>query len=340
VRSCEKCLVTPAGEGKCPTRAGAFIPAIRRIQISILIGPIPPRPRSATDPARPATGRSHSARAAMQQALLGRRIAFSSAGAPVRGSARSGAAPPPCRQQQHSARPRHTPQQQQQQQQQQQRRGRAAAVRPVAMFTGIVQGLAQVVDVAQQPGLSTVRIALPAGAAAGIQIGASVAINGTCLTVTRIDGDTLSFDIMAETLRATNLGGLAAGGAVNFERSARVGDEIGGHSVSGHVHTKAVISDVQETPNNRRVVFELPDEAWMRYILPKGFIAVDGCSLTVGEVQGRTFSVYLIPETLRVTVFGRKGKGDSVNVEVEAQTQAIVDTVERVVARYMADRGL
>jgi riboflavin synthase len=208
------------------------------------------------------------------------------------------------------------------------------------MFTGIVQGLAQVVDVAQQPGLSTVRIRLPDRRADGIQIGASVAINGTCLTVTGIEGDTLSFDIMAETLRATNLGGLAKGGAVNYERSARVGDEIGGHNVSGHVHTTAAISAVQETPNNRRVVFELPDDAWMKYILPKGFIAVDGCSLTVGEVEGRTFSVYLIPETLRVTVFGSKGVGDSVNIEVEAQTQAIVDTVERVVARYMEARGL
>lgn len=208
------------------------------------------------------------------------------------------------------------------------------------MFTGIVQGTAKVVDVSSQDRFSQVHIRLPDGKAAGIQIGASVAINGTCLTVTRIDGDTLSFDIMAETLRATNLGGLNAGGLVNYERSARVGDEIGGHTVSGHVHTKARIARVEDSPNNRRIVFELPEESWMKYILPKGFIAVDGCSLTVGEVEGRTFSVYLIPETLRVTVFGIKGEGDSVNIEVEAQTQAIVDTVERVVERYMAQRGL
>ena len=208
------------------------------------------------------------------------------------------------------------------------------------MFTGIVQGLARVEAVAEEPGLSRVRVALPDGRAAGVQIGASVAINGTCLTVTRIDGDVLSFDIMAETLRATNLGGLKAGASVNFERSARVGDEIGGHTVSGHVHATAAIVKVEETPNNRRVVFELPDERLIKYILPKGFVAVDGCSLTVGEVEGRTFSVYLIPETLRVTVFGFKGVGDSVNVEIEASTQAIVDTVERVVERYMAQRGL
>ncbi|KAI8476324.1 MAG: riboflavin synthase [Monoraphidium minutum] len=208
------------------------------------------------------------------------------------------------------------------------------------MFTGIVQGLAEVVDVARSEGLSCVDIRLPEGRAAAIQIGASVAINGTCLTVTRADGDKLSFDIMSETLRATNLGGLEAGARVNFERSARVGDEIGGHAVSGHVHTKAAIVAVEESPNNRRLVFELADGAFIKYILPKGFVAVDGCSLTVGEVEGNTFSVYLIPETLRVTVFGFKAVGDSVNIEVEAQTQAIVDTVERTVERYLAAKGL
>jgi riboflavin synthase len=128
------------------------------------------------------------------------------------------------------------------------------------------------------------------------------------------------------------------GSKVNFERSARVGDEIGGHNVSGHVHCTASIVEVRETENNKRLTIELPDDKWMKYVLPKGFISVDGCSLTVGEVEGRQFSVYLIPETLRVTVFGFKGVGDKVNIEIEAQTQAIVDTVERVVAQYL-DQG-
>lgn len=89
-----------------------------------------------------------------------------------------------------------------------------------------------------------------------------------------------------------------------------------------------------------RFEFELADPTWIKYILPKGFVAVDGCSLTVGEVTDETFSVYLIPETLRVTVLGIKGKGDIVNIEAEAQTQAIVNTVERVVARYLEQGGL
>lgn len=217
-------------------------------------------------------------------------------------------------------------------------RGRRGALLVRNMFTGIVQGTAEVVSVETLPGLSQIQVKLPPGKAQNIQIGASVSINGTCLTVTHIaPTDTLQFDIMSETLRATNLGGLSTGSTVNFERSARVGDEIGGHNVSGHVHTTAKIVAVEDTPNNRRVSFQLSDPKWVKYVLPKGYIAVDGCSLTVGEVwDGDKFSVYLIPETIRVTVFGVKGPGDSVNVEIEAQTQAIVDTVERVVAQYMA----
>jgi riboflavin synthase len=125
------------------------------------------------------------------------------------------------------------------------------------------------------------------------------------------------------------------GSVVNFERSARVGDEIGGHNVSGHVHCTATISAVESTENNRRLTFTVSNPAFMKYILPKGYIAVDGCSLTIGEVSGNTFTVYLIPETIRVTVFGVKGVGDSVNIEIETQTQAIVDTTERVVVQYL-----
>jgi len=204
------------------------------------------------------------------------------------------------------------------------------------VFTGIVQGTAEVMDVDTKEKFSQVKIKLPPGKTDNVKLGASVAINGTCLTVTEIQKDTLSFDIMMETLRATNLGELGAGSVVNFERAAKMGDEIGGHNVSGHVHTTATITNIEQTPNNRRVTMTLADEQWMKYILPKGYIAVDGCSLTIGEVVDRSFTVYLIPETLRVTVFGIKSVGDSVNIEVETQTQAIVDTVERVVAQYMS----
>lgn len=209
------------------------------------------------------------------------------------------------------------------------------------MFTGIVQGTAEVAQLDTKENFRSFRIQFPAGRTENIQIGASVAINGTCLTVTAIDGDVLSFDVMAETLRATSLGNLQLGSKVNFERSARVGDEIGGHNVSGHVHCTASIIQVEDTANNRRLSFRLSDPKFAKYVLPKGFIAVDGCSLTVGEVwDDACFSVYLIPETMRVTVFGVKGQGDTVNVEIEAQTQAIVDTVERVVQQHLTKLGL
>jgi len=218
------------------------------------------------------------------------------------------------------------------------------AASPQALFTGIVQGMAEVTKIEKKKGTSawsefdefqTMTIKFPPGKVDGVSIGASIAINGTCLTVTEQVGDECFFDLIVETLRATNLGELEVGSIANYERSARMGDEIGGHHVSGHVDCKATITSVEDTEFNRRIVFTVP-ERMMKYILPKGFIAVDGCSLTIGEVEGNTFSVYLIPETLRVTVLGSKGEGDSVNIEVERQTQAIVDTVER----YLSEKNI
>ncbi|KAK9818421.1 hypothetical protein WJX72_012454 [[Myrmecia] bisecta] len=208
-----------------------------------------------------------------------------------------------------------------------------------AVFTGIVQGQGKVIGVHKQKDFSSIQIEFPAGSMDSVQIGASVAINGTCLTVTKIERDVLQFDIIVETLRATSLGQLREGSHVNFERAARIGDEIGGHNVSGHVHTTARIASIEQTDNNRKISFQVPEQ-WMKYILPKGFIAVDGTSLTVGEVGADWFTVYLIPETLRVTVLGSKVEGDLVNIEIESQTQAIVDTVEKVVAQYLASQGI
>ena len=131
-----------------------------------------------------------------------------------------------------------------------------------------MQGKAQVTAFDRKADFATLRARFPPGSATGVAIGASVAINGTCLTVTQQHGDELCFDLIVETLRATNLGALRVGSAVNFERSARIGDEVGGHNVSGHVHTTAVISAVEDTPDNRKVVFTVPPQL-MKYILSK-----------------------------------------------------------------------
>ncbi len=199
------------------------------------------------------------------------------------------------------------------------------------MFTGIVQGTAKVVQINKKERFQTHVIELDGALIEGLEIGASVAHNGCCLTVTNIDGNRVSFDLMQATLALTNLGLLEEGSAVNVERAAKFGDEIGGHSMSGHISLMANIVDVIDTPNNRTIWFELPQES-MKYVLAKGYIGIDGCSLTIGEVEANRFSVHLIPETLQRTLFGSRQAGDKMNIEFDPQTQAIVDTVERVLA--------
>ena len=199
------------------------------------------------------------------------------------------------------------------------------------MFTGIVQGMATLVAINKKDMFQTHTIELTDEMVEGLAIGASVAHNGCCLTVTEISGNQISFDLMQATLRLTNLGALNVGDKVNVERAAKFGDEIGGHSMSGHISLMAKLVEVIKTENNRTLWFELP-ETLMKYVLSKGYIGVDGCSLTIGEVEENRFSVHLIPETLNRTLFGGREVGDQVNIEFDPQTQAIVDTVERVLA--------
>ena len=199
------------------------------------------------------------------------------------------------------------------------------------MYTGIVQGTAEIVEVIEKTNFRTHVVRLPAELLPGLAIGASVAHNGVCLTVTAINGDLVSFDMMQETLNKTNLGQLKTGDRVNIERSARFGDEIGGHPMSGHIFGTATVKEIIDSENNRTVWLSVP-ESFTPYILPKGFVGVDGCSLTVGEVRGTDFSLHLIPETLRLTNLSWREQGDLINIEIDAQTQAIVDTVERVLA--------
>ena len=174
-------------------------------------------------------------------------------------------------------------------------------------------------------------VELPEDMAGGLQTGASVAHNGCCLTVTETDGRTARFDLMAETLDKTNLGRLKAGDLVNLERAARFGDEIGGHLMSGHITATTEILRIERTVHNTTMHFALP-AALKPYILPKGFVGLDGCSLTVGSVGEDSFCVHLIPETLRRTLFGTRQAGDTVNLEIDPQTQAVVDTVGRILA--------
>ncbi len=199
------------------------------------------------------------------------------------------------------------------------------------MFTGIVAGLAEVSHITKKAQLWQVELILPQQLSQNFQAGGSIAVNGTCLTLVSWQDQRARFDVMMETLRLTNLAALKIGDWVNVERAARLGDEIGGHLLSGHIHDQARIVAIETPPDNRILTLEVAMQ-WTPYLLPKGFVALDGASLTIGEVQANRFKVYLIPETCRMTTLGFKKIGNSLNLEIDSQTQAIVDTVQRVLA--------
>lgn len=202
------------------------------------------------------------------------------------------------------------------------------------MFTGIVQGCGRVLAVEPDGRRVRLRVALPERSRAPIEVGASVALAGVCLTF--VDGTPAdaAFDVIDETLRLTTLGSLGVGDEVNVERAARMSDEIGGHLLSGHVSGLARVVGRDESETHLSLSLRL-DPGLVPYVLAKGYIGLDGCSLTVGEdvTSDGVFSVHLIPETLRVTTLGSLRVGDAMNVEVDAMTRAVVDTVERVMAR-------
>ena len=198
------------------------------------------------------------------------------------------------------------------------------------MFCGIVTGVGTILHCAENGEVTTLTISLPSDHGEGLVIGASVAVDGVCLTATEIDGDTATFDLIPETLERTTLGGCATGGHVNIERAMKFGDEIGGHLLSGHVIATAEITQAELGDEAANYVLRAPADI-AQYIHEKGFIAIDGISLTIGEVDGDGgFDVHLIPETLRLTTLGSKSEGDSVNIEVDAMTQAVVETVKRM----------
>ncbi|MCW8887674.1 MAG: riboflavin synthase subunit alpha [Gammaproteobacteria bacterium] len=200
------------------------------------------------------------------------------------------------------------------------------------MFTGIIQGTAEIVKIDEKNNFRTHTVRLPQGLTHGIELGASIAHNGCCLTVTKFEDGLASFDLMQETLRLTNLGELSVGDQVNVERAARFGDEIGGHAMSGHIITTADVVAINKSENNLQIRFEI-DPAFSKYIFTKGYIGIDGISLTIGDVEGNRFEVNLIPETIERTTIGSYQIGDRINIEVDPQTQAILDTVERTLAQ-------
>lgn len=211
-----------------------------------------------------------------------------------------------------------------------------SVARRMLMFTGIVQGLATVLRLDRKDQFMSVRLAFPDGCLEHLETGASIAVNGVCLTVTDYGPDWASFDVIDETLERTTLGSLSEQSRVNFERAATFGTEIGGHLLSGHIYDTVAIVGRTDSENNCRLDIDAGSE-WLPYILSKGFVAVDGVSLTVGEVDPErgVFSVHLIPETLSRTSLGFRAVGEHLNLEIDAMTQAVVETVRRVMAQKM-----
>ena len=193
------------------------------------------------------------------------------------------------------------------------------------MFTGIVAASCKVVSTDQGEEVRSIVVDL-SGYDDDLEIGASVAIDGVCMTVvSSLDGH-VRFEAIPETLERTTIGLLKQGSQVNIERSLRMGDELGGHILSGHVMTTARI--LQRTQKGEGIDLLIEHQVETKpYILEKGYVAIDGMSLTVGEVESEGFNLHIIPETLRITTIGAKAEGDLVNIEVDSRTQAVVDTI-------------
>ncbi len=190
------------------------------------------------------------------------------------------------------------------------------------MFTGIITDIGKIAEL-EKAGDLRARISTGYDTA-GIDIGASIASDGVCLTVIALGPGWYDVQISAETVSKTNIGDWRVGGRVNLERALRVGDELGGHIVSGHVDGVARVVSVSEDGDSTRIRFRAPADL-SRFIAPKGSVALNGTSLTVNEVQGDQFGVNLIPHTKEVTTWGEVGEGDAVNLEI--------DTLARYVAR-------
>ena len=203
----------------------------------------------------------------------------------------------------------------------------------MAMFTGIVQGVGEIVGKKTVNTVTSMTISLPN--VENLAIGASVSINGVCLTVVSIDSNIVQFDIIDETIDRTNLGDVSVGDTVNIERSLKFGDEIGGHILSGHIFDTGIINSKNKNGDQMSLSILAPPSV-QKYLTEKGYIAIDGISLTIGEINNGCFDLHIIPETMRLTILDSKEVGDIVNIEIDSNTQLIVETIERL----LEERGV
>lgn len=201
------------------------------------------------------------------------------------------------------------------------------------MFTGIVSGCGEVKNIEHSDGYQLLTVQLPTGVGAGCAIGASIAVDGTCLTVTERVDDTVHFAVGTETQSRSTLNFLQVGDSVNIERSLRLGDEIGGHILSGHVDGVGTVREFRVTEGNAILAIS-PPPALLKYLFVKGYVAISGVSLTLNELhlpegEDGYFVCHLIPETLARTKLSTLTQGAKVNLEISRHDQVLVDSLTR-----------
>ena len=196
------------------------------------------------------------------------------------------------------------------------------------MFSGIVQETGKVIGFVKEKDIYNLSIECSSEFISDLKKGASISVDGVCLTVKDENPEILRFDLVEETIKRTNFQNIKTGDNVNLERSLKMGDEIGGHPVSGHIHGTSKVISIDKRDQSWDVKFSV--ESFMHdYMLHKGYVAINGCSLTVGEVSNESFMIHLIPETLSITNLFQLEQDSIVNIELDQNTIIIADTVKK-----------
>ena len=198
------------------------------------------------------------------------------------------------------------------------------------MFSGIVQTVGKIESIKDKNHIKTIRIETHGDYLEDIAIGQSVSVDGVCLSLVKKNNEYCEFEAVEETINRTTLGSYKQGTKVNLEKSLKFGDTVGGHFVSGHIHTRGRIVEVELIGESKNILVEI-EEKWIKYLTEKGYISVNGASITIGKVSKNTFYVHLIPETLKTTNVDELIYDNYVNLEFDQATIAIVDTTERLI---------
>ena len=196
-------------------------------------------------------------------------------------------------------------------------------------FSGIVQEIGIIDSLVEGNEHLTITVSCSMEFAKDKKVGDSVSVDGVCLTITKKTNSSLTFDAVKETLERTIIKNYAKGSYVNIESSLSFGGSVGGHLMSGHIHLKGIVKEVLIVGDSKDIVIDTSPE-WSKYLSEKGYVGINGCSITIGKIHDSRFQIHLIPETLKTTNLDNLVFGDEINLEIDQSTIAIVDTTERI----------